>query len=283
MLKLGHRGAISLKEGAPYQNSYDAFKLALKYGDGLETDACISQDGVVFLIHEAKYVQVPVEYCLEEHLDNESKARLGGRRLDQMLADEIRELRLIDGTAIPELRKLIEITSDYDDSKILNLELKGDNTGSAVLADIDWAEDQGLMKRDQFIVSSFNHPAICALSKWAENIKFGLIFALEHQERTAIFPWKGEDSKSVYEPFSLDYLAREDVQALNPAYIIIGEPVLNETVAKGIKTHLPDTKIAAWVFTELEESTDEGLKKMIADLEPQDLLHGIMIDDPRNL
>ena len=39
-------------------------------------------------------MQVPVEYCLEEHLDNESKARLGGRRLDQMLADEIRELRL---------------------------------------------------------------------------------------------------------------------------------------------------------------------------------------------
>ena len=44
---LGHRGCI-LSDGKPYQNSLEAFKIALEYSDGLETDACVCKDGEVF-------------------------------------------------------------------------------------------------------------------------------------------------------------------------------------------------------------------------------------------
>ena len=47
---LGHRGCIL--KGKPFQNSLKAFKLAIQYTNGFETDACLTKDGDVVFIHE---------------------------------------------------------------------------------------------------------------------------------------------------------------------------------------------------------------------------------------
>ena len=279
MLILGHRGSIVKDPTALYSNSYPAFDLALHYADGFETDACVSKDGIVFLAHEAKYINIPVEYCLNEHLEPESSQRLGDRRFDQVEAEELRTFRLISGEPIPELKEVIKRVAAHQD-KVLNLELKGYNSAVAVLRDIDWAVSQGLMRYDQFIISSFNHLAISEIRKNRSDIILGFIFALDTQVRTPLFLWlENAKQKGWYEPFSSDYLYNSFVQEIAPDYVVIAEPILNEENARAIKDALPDTKIAAWVFTELEESTDQGLEKKIETLVPKGLLDAIMPDN----
>jgi glycerophosphoryl diester phosphodiesterase len=275
---LGHRGLVSKDNNAPYQNSDEAFDIALSYGDGFETDACVSKDGVVFLIHEAKYVQVPVQYCVEEHLDQASQKIVAGRRLDQMMADEIRSLRLLSGASIPELTDVLRKFTAHK-NKIFNIELKGDGVAAHVMKAIDHAT----LSDQQLIISSFNHPAMFDLAKQRANLSVGLIFALEDQQRTPLFPWNLTANPACYEPFNSDYLKRPDVQEMQPDYIVIGEPVLNAQNIALVKQVLPKSKLAVWVFTERADSDDKQLMQKIKSYEQAGILDIIMVDDARKI
>mgnify|MGYP001445269058 CR=1 FL=1 len=46
---IGHRGVISSEPGYPYQNSIEAYKIALDRMNGFETDACLNADVITTL------------------------------------------------------------------------------------------------------------------------------------------------------------------------------------------------------------------------------------------
>lgn len=53
MKVLGHRGAI---DGTVYQNSLLAYEKAMKEANGLELDVVLSSDGVLYCIHDTKFI-----------------------------------------------------------------------------------------------------------------------------------------------------------------------------------------------------------------------------------
>lgn len=278
---IGHRGYISEQSGKDfaYQNSLSAFRNALEYGDGFETDACLSADGEIFLVHEAKFITPPVEYVLREHLDEKSQAIVNNHRLDEMTAAEIKSLRLISGECIPTLQEALTLASVYPD-KIINIELKGHDTGHAVKKQLQRTLAYTDLEAENFLISSFNHEAIFSLKKLIPFSK-GLIFSLHEQARTPIFSWV-EESTACYEPFRFERLEQYKNDGHTVDYIILGEPDLTLDNIAAIKTVMPDVKIGSWVFTELNPDIEQFYKK-IEELAPKNIIDVLIVDNTKEV
>ncbi|MCB0310499.1 MAG: hypothetical protein KDD42_04660, partial [Bdellovibrionales bacterium] len=204
MKKLGHRGVI-LKSASPYQNSIAAMQLALKHGDGFETDLCLSADQEVFFIHDSKYLGGEVKYCIEEHLDSKSQEIVKGRRIDQLSSEEVRGLRLRDGSSIPDFDEVLGLFKN--NRKILNLELKSHQAERVVAKRIAAAVKNGALLAEQLIISSFNHSALEFIRSELPEVRVGMLFLPAEFAPAPIYPWSEESVE--YQPISGNYLESE--------------------------------------------------------------------------
>ena len=123
---IGHRGAAAL---AP-ENTLPSFARAIEENvNGIELDLHYV-DGRLVVIHD----------------DTVDRTSNGSGELQQFSFNELRELDFGDGAKIPTLEEVIEATPT---NVLLNIELKGPNTGKSV------AQILPNYPRYQYIVSSF--------------------------------------------------------------------------------------------------------------------------------
>jgi len=277
MLILGHRGFIG---PSPYQNSRQAFTIAVTDGDGFETDACLSQDGDVFLIHEAKYADAAkgVEYSLAEHLDTASAARLGSRRIDQLPAAEVRMLRLKDGQPIPTLREALELVGAHSGT-LLNIELKAHNVAEPVARLVQSAIERKSIAPEALLMSSFNHYALPLIRRALPTIKTGAIFIGADQPTKPLFPWHSDD-QSAYTSLTPTALQNPVLRETKPDCFVIPEEILTADTLAMIASAFPDAKIAAWVFT---EKGNFDLPRFLTRLKtlPPDKIMAMIVDNPQ--
>ncbi len=272
---LGHRGVI-LPQGEIHQNSKQAFAQALATCDGFESDACASKDGDVFLLHEAKYVhaELGVEYCLDEHLTPESIAIAAGRKIEEMSSAEIRQLRLKDGTPIPELNAtLAQVHAQA--GAIFNIELKGYN----VLAPVLKAIETGPLARERIVLSSFNHPSLVIARQQQPSMQLGAIFVAADTAPAPLFPWHA-DSAGSYCPYNEASLANPMLQDIRPDYIVMPDIELNEHAIELVARYFPTAQLIAWVFTERGGTDPDKMIKTTARLAPTGKLAGLIVDNP---
>ena len=279
----GHRGVI-YPDRPPYQNSIDAFKIALKTSDGLECDVCRSKDGELFLIHEAKYFRndVGVEYCAQEHLDDASKKLIGERKLEDMPAEDIKKLRLLDGQTIPTLDDTLPLFTGTD--KVLILELKGYDVLDILAERLEKAFKLNELDTTQVVIVSFNHPELIRTRKLLPQVKIGATFVKEDQPTAALYPWISGTKEMAYTSFK-PHISERTIKEIQPDYIVLPHQELNSDTMKQVAKNHPEVGIMIWVFTEtidltLGKSFDE---KLFLDEVSESLeynLEGIMIDTP---
>lgn len=277
---IGHRGVRDGK-GPPYQNTLPAFEEAFKHADGIETDAVVSKDGEVFLIHATKTL-VTTFNALYEQLDRESYRNTKNRRIDEMTANDVRALKLKSGEKIPTLRELFELAGTYP-GKILNIELKGQNSADAVLKEIDRAVADGLIKEEQVILSSFDHPQLLEVRKKRPGIKLAAIFGYEGQRKTRLHPWD-KNSTAQYVPFRASYLDEKLMRDIDPdLFFISAETAQNDAHIEAIKKKFPDSKIMLGSYREKKPAKSDTQIRLAGKLDKAGLLHCLISDYPKDM
>jgi glycerophosphoryl diester phosphodiesterase len=276
MLVLGHRGVI--KESLS-QNSIQAFQQAVAASDGFETDACVSKDGEVFLIHEAKYADpaAGVEYSAAEHLDAVSAVALGSRRLEQLTGEAIRDLHLKDGQPIPALREALELVGSQP-GKLLNIELKAHNVVEPVLKLVKSCLRGGVIAAEQLLISSFNHFALPLVRQELPEVKIGAIFVAADQPTAKLFPWHHEDP-ATYTALTPAALQHPVLRQVQPDVFVIPEEILTLQIAAMIGAEYPKAQLAAWVFTEKGAFDLAGLLARLKSF-PKGKVAAMIVDDP---
>jgi len=272
---LGHRGAV-LPEGTVFQNSIPAFKLALEHTEGFETDACLSSDSEVFLIHE--------EYGtfrkgLAPYLNAESLKKTAGRRLDEMQASEIKELKLICGSPIPTLGEAIDLIASYE-GKTINIELKGYDVFPAVHQQLEDAFALGKLTPKQVIVSSFDHAAMVEVRKTNPQFKVGALFVDKRHAKNKIYPHT--DSKSCYTPIKPAALKTSIITEIDPDYIIIPHIAASVEVCAAVAQMASETKLAVWVVSERGDRNPLAFLQKLAGQPHSEVLDTIIVDDPQD-
>ena len=147
MLILGHRGAI---DGTASQNSRAAFESALAAADGFETDACLSKDGMVFLVHDSATIAAST-------------------------AAEVAQMRLKKGETVPVLRDILALVGKHA-GKILNIELKGPGTAQPVLDLLRQSFAAKQIEPAALIISSFDHFMLKPVRAALPELKIGALF-----------------------------------------------------------------------------------------------------------
>lgn len=270
---LGHRGVILTSE-TPYQNSIKSFEEALDKTDGFETDACLSRDGKIFFIHEAKYYNIEVEVCYQEHLQNPEHAK--AERFDQLSAQEISALKLKDGQPIPNWENTLKLFTERPE-KTFNIELKGYDVHKALIPKLQDAIVKGLIKEEQLVISSFNHRALIDIRAAFPKVQIGILYVDPTMKPAYLFPWT-DDRIAAYEPINETTLQADYLEGIKPQYIIIPDSCASDDTFALISKHQPQCKTIVWVFTELESYDGDVFMKMIQ--KHQDNLHAVIIDNP---
>jgi glycerophosphoryl diester phosphodiesterase len=281
LIILGHRGAIF--DMAPfYQNSLRAFEEAIETADGFETDACVDRDGEIFLIHEAKYVDPAkgVEYCAAEHLDAASAALMGSRRIDEMTTEEMRRLRLRDGSPVPTLKEAIQLVGSKP-GRILNIELKAYGVTPYVLDLLRQSIKEGIITPQAVLISSFNHPALIVVRRETPEFAVGALFNYPEVPEIPIFPWQPE-SKGTYVPLSESGVAAGILKDIRPDQVIMPQEIMTQQNFAMLVTHHPYAKCSGWVFTERKNSFSmpEFLTRLDL-LRATGKLAAMLVDNPR--
>ena len=280
MLILGHRGAIL--NGAPFhQNSQSAFQEALSVSDGFESDACADSQGEIFLIHEAKYINSHngVEYCAAEHLDTESVAVLGNRRIDQLTTNEAKRLRLKDGSPLPLLRDALALTGQAH-HRLIDIELKGYEVVASVLRLVDEAIQQKKITQDSVLLSSFNHPALLTVRQHNPDMQVGAIFVGDDVPAAPLFPWI-PNSAGYYIPLTAVAMKDDTLKKIEPDYFIMPEEILTKETMDMVDADYPAAKLMAWVFTEKNNFDLPDLLARLKELHPTGKIAAMMVDNPR--
>ncbi|MBL8446258.1 MAG: glycerophosphodiester phosphodiesterase [Zoogloeaceae bacterium] len=277
---LGHRGAI-LSSGRPYQNSLAAFEWAMAVADGFESDACVSRDGRVFLIHEAKYADPcrGVEYCAAEHLCHDSAEQLGSRRIDEVDSAFLMGLRLKDGSPIPTLEDALALFAGRP-NKLFNLEIKGAGAVDAVLPSLASALREGRIAPSSLLLSSFNHEALSVVRRQLPGVAVGALFVAPDQAPTRLFPWDPR-LMAQYLPLTPRHLAEPRLAALAPEVVVMPDCALSGENCRAVAAALPGARVVAWVFTERQGEATGGLTQRFESGIPRDWLAGLIVDDPK--
>tara|TARA_B100001971_G_C18105516_1_gene491274 strand:+ start:26 stop:871 length:846 start_codon:yes stop_codon:yes gene_type:complete len=271
---IGHRGVISSEPGYPYQNSIEAYKIALDRMNGFETDACLNADGNIYFIHEAKYLKTPVEISYQEHL-KEPKST-DKERFDLLTDNDISNLKLKGGEQIPSWDDVIPLFKDRPD-KIFNIELKGYKVHKVLIPKLRKAFDNGDLLEEQVLISSFAHPFLKEIRKAFPNIAIGMLFIDPNIAPALLFPWT-DDQECFYTPILEKTLQSKDFDQIKPQFIIIPDSCANEHTFSIIKKYHEDKKVIVWVFTELDNYDDQSFKAMVKKY--QDMIYTIIVDKP---
>lgn len=162
-LIFAHRGASAY---AP-ENTMAAFELAIRQGsDGIETDAHLTRDGRVALMHDERLL------------------RTTGK--DGLLCERsMEELRKLDAgswfedffstSGVPELCELLELAKSAN--ILLNIELKNSEIRYEGLEEKVLAELRRFNMVDQVIFSSFNHISMARVKQLEPRAQTALLYS----------------------------------------------------------------------------------------------------------
>jgi len=280
---IGHR--LSRHEGI-YENTLEGLKSVVPYADGVETDAVLSSDGFVFLVHDTLFTGYKATYELEGRLREDSRLLAGGRRIDQMTASEIDNLALVDGQKIPRLEDIFPILAQAPADFIVNLEIKAAGALAASLEKIKAAEERRLIRPGMFFFSSFNHVELLKARQAFPGLPIGMLYEPGNTQKTPMYPWlQSEDGD--YTPFSLERLTDSIFSDINPRYICLNEYDLNPHIVKAIHDHDAKLKIFVWwYYSEGEPANNTRLFNTLYYLDKAglgDIVAGVITDYPAQM
>jgi glycerophosphoryl diester phosphodiesterase len=156
VVKVGHRGAA----GHEPENTLRSFRRAMELGaDMVELDVHLCGSGELVVIHD-------------EAVDRTTD---GTGEVAEMTLDELRGLDAGKGEKIPTLQEVIDLATGRIG---INIELKGPGTAGPALKHIEAAVDEG-WKISGFHVSSFHLEELSAIRNLSEDIRTGVLFALD--------------------------------------------------------------------------------------------------------
>jgi glycerophosphoryl diester phosphodiesterase len=259
MLVLGHRGAVI--EDAPFsQNSLPAFEEALAAGDGFETDACLSKDGKVFLIHE------------------EDNGR-GGTRLDQLAAADIEKFHLAKGEPIPTLQQAIDLVGRHS-GKCLNIELKTHGVAEPVLTLLKENFRKKTIGPEEVLVSSFDHAALKQMRREMPGLKIGALFVTNREDGMKIFPSQPA-SNATCVALKTAALLSPGLRDLRPDLLIMPEKLLTEAIVEQIAALYPAAQLGGWTVSENDDYDQDDLLARLKSLRSSNKIAAMIVDDPR--
>ncbi len=270
MLILGHRGANDKTTGFS-QNSLPAFLAALQHADGFETDACLSKDGRVFLIHDSD-----CGHGIGDYLDTSSAAKAGKYSIDQLSADAIRQLCLIHGEAIPTLQQAIDLVAAQS-GKLLNIELKNHGVVDAVL-EILQENFRNHLKPDAILISSFDHAALKIVRNKMPQVKIGALCVTENEGGMKIFP-SHPDSAATYVSLTAENLQSPLLQDMQPDVFVMPEKLLTGVTLAMIDVSYPKAHVSGWTVSENDDYDQAELIARLKQL-PQHKIAAMIVDNP---
>lgn len=241
---IGHRA--SRREGI-YENSCRAFEAAARYADGLETDAVLSADGEIFFIHDMTTSGGAAFSEAHVHMDVASRAFVAGRSMDQMKAEDIRRLRLVDGQKIPDFEDLFSATSARPDDFFFHIEIRAIGIAPPILARIEEKLKTGAVKKEQMSLLSFDHPELLSVRNLCPDLKICAHFDAGNFTRTPIYPGRGMDDRC-FIPFSNKVLEDGLLRDLRPDYIGLNEYDFRPDAVERIAEKFPDTGLLVWWY-----------------------------------
>ena len=204
VVKVGHRGAA----GHEPENTLRSFRRAMEFGaDMVELDVHLCGSGELVVIHD-------------ETVDRTTD---GSGEVAKMTLDELRTLDAGRGERIPTLQEVIDLATGRMG---INIELKGLGTAGPALKHIKGAVDMG-WKVSGFHVSSFHLDEISAIRELSEDVRTGVLFAL--------------DDGGI-----MEFAERNRAYSLNPNH----RTITPEFVARA---HERGLKVFAWTVNEPED------------------------------
>ncbi|MBI3440694.1 MAG: glycerophosphodiester phosphodiesterase [Proteobacteria bacterium] len=274
----GHRG--QRRRRGVDENSLPAFAAALNDADGVETDASASADKTVHLVHDITPRYIPhvfwrSVYELRARLNKAAAHLAGTRRIDQLSDNDIDQLRLKKGGKLPKLSELFALAAKHP-GKTIDIELKGDNSVQYVLDEINRAESAGHIKKEQIILTSFNHAAIEEARRREPAIKCGLIFSDVDAE---IYPWSGDKTKR-YVALTEETLNSQRVKSIKPEFFVMSARHVTEKNIARIHRLFPQAKIMFWTSLEKHPKKNHRLLKMLANPNIAPHIEAIITDFP---
>ncbi|MBL7169322.1 glycerophosphodiester phosphodiesterase [Candidatus Bathyarchaeota archaeon] len=219
VVKVGHRGAA----GHEPENTLRSFRRAMELGaDMVELDVHICGSGELVVIHD-------------ETVDRTTD---GTGEVSKMTLDELRALDAGRGERIPTLQEVIDLATDRMG---INIELKGLGTSGPALEHIEGAVDEG-WEISGFQVSSFHLEELLAIRELSEDVRTGVLFAL--------------DDGGI-----MDFAERNGAYSLNPNHRTVTPDLVARAHERGLK-------IFAWTVNEPEDiarMTELGVDGIISD------------------
>lgn len=235
-LILGHRG--NLQEHG-YENTVPAIEFACEKVDGLETDIVLSKDNECFVIHDTFYSGFAAEYELNIRLDEASKSRANNRRIDQMTADEIKTLDLVNQEKIPTLDDLSNLVRKYPD-KLFDIELKASDTGIKTAKELEGCNN--------YFFTSFNFPELLRIRNTAPSVPLGVLLEASNTKGCPMYPWLENGGEGYYTPLTSDAINADIIKDINPEYFAINEYDFRPEIIREILGSYPTTKIIIWWY-----------------------------------
>jgi glycerophosphoryl diester phosphodiesterase len=183
-----------------------AFMLAVEYGcAGIETDAHLTADGRIALIHE----------------ENTRRTTERGGRVAAMTMEELRALDagswyggVFAGERIPELRQLLELIKPT--SMLINLELKNNVCRYPGLEQAVLAELRRFGMLGRAIFSSFNHASMALVRDLEPGAETALLYSNAMHKTT-------------------DYARMCKADGIHPVHTAVGRALVDECHSVGLK------------------------------------------------
>jgi len=269
---LGHRGVRS--DPVLRENTLPAFNKGLNEADGVETDVVVSKDGITFLLHDSTIRFIP-------HLLS-WVARASSRDIAQTNASDLDSNPLENGEAIPRLRDLFNLVAGRKD-KIINIELKAPNVVQTVISEIHKAIDDGLISKDQIILSSFDHAQIAEARSIDPSIKRGLIFWQDSVRPCRLYPDSSNDFATC-NPVGISNIQSEQTRKAAPDFFILPVHGLKRKYAEVVHDTYPDARFIVW--STVGEPIPENNRKLNEKLDDpviEPLIEAVITDHPRKM
>ena len=231
---------------SPHENSLKAYQHVLKYTTGLECDVVQSGQKTPFLVHDTLFNGI-TQYQLKSQLDEPSQHLLNNRYIYQLMDDELEQLRLKDGQALPRLAHLLKLMPEYP-QRYLNLELKGPSVADTAVRTVEHAIRQGHLHPQQIIFSSYNLPILQNLRlNVGMRFKISVMLTPADLQMAQMYPnWPNAEQNAYYMPFTQQSLQRSDIREINPDFLHVEAHSLTEGSLKAMHELYPDSGIILW-------------------------------------
>ena len=152
-LKIGHRGA----KNHVAENTIESIAKALEIGvDGIEIDVHQCASGELVVFHD---------FTLDRMTN-------GTGEISKFTLTELQELKVDDQFSIPTLE---DVLNHIDTKCMLNIELKGKNTGMKTCEIIQYYINHQGWTTEDFIISSFQHHELEDVFKTNMSLRLGVL------------------------------------------------------------------------------------------------------------